>query len=328
MKRTPHSRHPPEVKAKALMLHSRKYTPVQIARILDVPRPTVAAWCHSDPELYRQKEAKRKRKYGGKCIDCGARTTYKTGGTAVRCKQCRNIYQSETKKWTRERVIEAIQRWNEIYGCPPLSTDWNSTIARQMGKPTPEGGPYPTTNTVQGQFSGWANAIEEAGFPRPSPKARGRPHRRYWTEERIIEALRRHSENGHGPLMTEWQYTAKDHPTAQWVVRTFGSWSKAIAAAGLELNPRSHGGKYPRVNRAPRKNPALTDERVDFVKRHMQANVLLVYIARLMWKSWDYPSEVALRHALSKKGVVQDPGWRYRFNRQLTQEEIEEGRAL
>lgn len=74
--------------------------------------------------------------------------------------------------------------------------------------------------------------------------------------------------------------------------------------------------------------PILTKERADFIKRCMERKVLKQYITRLMWKKWGYPNEKALKKALIKEGIVQEPGWQYRFNRQLTQEEIEEGLSL
>jgi len=33
-------------------------------------------------------------------------------------------------RWTREEIIERIQRWNELFGEPPRAADWNPAAAR------------------------------------------------------------------------------------------------------------------------------------------------------------------------------------------------------
>jgi len=65
--------------------------------------------------------------------------------------------QARRRAWEKAEIIDAIQRWRREYGEPPTSTEW----ARHI-----EG--YPTTSTVKARFGSWANAIEAAGFPRPT----------------------------------------------------------------------------------------------------------------------------------------------------------------
>ena len=34
------------------------------------------------------------------------------------------------RRWTRELIIEKIREWNDRYGEPPCSADWNPSLAR------------------------------------------------------------------------------------------------------------------------------------------------------------------------------------------------------
>lgn len=64
---------------------------------------------------------------------------------------------SPKRTWTRETIIEAIQRWAHEHGAPPASTDWFKRVDD-----------YPSTSMVKRLFDGsWADAVEAAGFPRP-----------------------------------------------------------------------------------------------------------------------------------------------------------------
>lgn len=76
----------------------------------------------------------------------------------------------------------------------------------------------------------------------------GRVH---WTRERVIAALQREAaRRGRPPTMKEWRrrngrplrlgqtWTAGHRPTAQTVVRVFGSWMAGLEAAGLTPKPR------------------------------------------------------------------------------------------
>lgn len=61
------------------------------------------------------------------------------------------------RAWERDDILDAIRRWDTDYGHPPTSTEW---MRRVDG--------YPTTTTVATRFGSWANAVEQAGFPRPA----------------------------------------------------------------------------------------------------------------------------------------------------------------
>lgn len=60
-----------------------------------------------------------------------------------------------------------------------------------------------------------------------------------WTRESIVYAFelwhRRHLRT---PLAEEWRYAGEDHPSAPTVRRVFGTWNRAVAAAGLRAQQR------------------------------------------------------------------------------------------
>lgn len=62
----------------------------------------------------------------------------------------------------------------------------------------------------------------------------------YWTPGRIIAAFRSHAErHGRGPKQSMWAAGTPEHPAFDAVRRTFGSWRKGMAAAGV----RPGGGR-------------------------------------------------------------------------------------
>ena len=69
------------------------------------------------------------------------------------------------RKWTRERVREAMRRWAELYGRAPSSYDWSHTHARRRGERALrrlETGDWPSAATVNGLYGTWAVALSDA----------------------------------------------------------------------------------------------------------------------------------------------------------------------
>jgi transposase len=63
-------------------------------------------------------------------------------------------------KWTRDRVVEAMNSWATEHGRPPFSPEWC---------PPPRGSGWPSVSTVIRLFGSWNAAMEVAGFEaRPS----------------------------------------------------------------------------------------------------------------------------------------------------------------
>jgi hypothetical protein len=69
----------------------------------------------------------------------------------------------------------------------------------------------------------------------------------FWTEERIIAALRRDGKRrGRPPRSTEWKRAARrrrERPVSERVWKVFGSWDAALVAAGLD--PEGRGADRP-----------------------------------------------------------------------------------
>src|ERR671933_669740 len=42
----------------------------------------------------------------------------------------RNAGGGRVARWSREQIIEKIREWNDRYGEPPCSADWNPSLAR------------------------------------------------------------------------------------------------------------------------------------------------------------------------------------------------------
>jgi ribosomal protein L40E len=116
----------------------------------------------TDPDGSKLRE--RHLRAGGVCVDCGARTS----AAGERCLKCERIRVTEDKKWTRESVIDAIQRFAVIHGRPPIADEWiksdqvngypaRTTVYKSRGRKSP-----------YGIFPKWADAIEAAGFDRPT----------------------------------------------------------------------------------------------------------------------------------------------------------------
>jgi hypothetical protein len=85
------------------------------------------------------------------------------------------------KPTSREAVVLAIQRFAQEVGRPPTAEDWNPAQARERCSSRLAEietrwakGYWPSSSTVQLTFGSWANAIEAAGFHRPSPGTRYR----------------------------------------------------------------------------------------------------------------------------------------------------------
>ncbi len=326
---------------RARELHARGYTTRQIADRIDTTFTTARRYF--DPEYDKKmsaNERERKKRYRGTCEVCG-RSTSHSGKNGLPSQRCRSCAAKERKIWTQERVIAAIQKWAEEHGRPPSSVDWNNSLAK-----VPRGPEYPSATAVCGKdhgvFPKWADAIEAAGFPRPKPLYGGEHGVAFWTKERIIKALRRHSVRGVAPSAGAWKCSGDDHPTAGWVRRIFGSWTKACHEAGLVTHQEAYWHGPPDADLL-REIDAILDEvlpslsvdpheieaaRLAFVHRVMDDHVLRRFVVRQLWEIWGFESERRMATWLSKNDVEEFPGYSFQPRRQLTREELEEARAL
>lgn len=144
--------HPPELKERAHALRAEGLLIHEIATEIGVPTPTVTRWVNLQFEQ-RQRVKARKRKFTKKrrCPTCRKMIS----NNAVVCRDCFNKQQ---KLWTREKVIEAIQKWALEKGAPPSYQEWS----------IPRGPGYPSVWTVikgnSPAFPSWSAALLAAGF--------------------------------------------------------------------------------------------------------------------------------------------------------------------
>lgn len=82
-------------------------------------------------------------------------------------------------RWTRELIIEKIREWNDRYGEPPCSADWNPSLARWRAQEWRADryreGVWPSTNAVKRPFAGsFDAAVRAAGLEphKPGPRRR------------------------------------------------------------------------------------------------------------------------------------------------------------
>jgi hypothetical protein len=106
-----------------------------------------------------------KARYVGVCRGCGAYTQPRNGkGDAYAyCKRCHPG--AIERRWTQERVLEAMDEWRRRYGSLPSSYDWSPTHARRRGGGALERlerGEWPAPSTVSRLFTTWAAARAEA----------------------------------------------------------------------------------------------------------------------------------------------------------------------
>lgn len=93
--------------------------------------------------------------------------------------------------WTRDKIIERIRRWVDLYGEPPRAADWNPSSAKwsastwrieryRAGDPE-TGAAWPSLNAAKKLFPNpetgnpsFSEAIRAAGFEpnRPGPQRR------------------------------------------------------------------------------------------------------------------------------------------------------------
>lgn len=130
----------------------------EIADTMGVAKQTVHAWL-ADPDLSKQRV--RRARYSRPCADCG-KPTDGSGGYAdprARCSACAHVHKHETRRWTPERIVEAIQAFHTAHGRPPTA------VERLAGR-IPD---FPSVGTVQDEFGSWNEGICAAGLePLPS----------------------------------------------------------------------------------------------------------------------------------------------------------------
>src|SRR3954447_24230925 len=101
------------------------------------------------------------------------------------------------RRWTRELIISKIREWNDRYGEPPSSADWNPSLARSRAQEWRADryreGVWPSTNAAKRPFDGsFDAAVRAAGLEphRSGPRRRGAGAARPDVEQRAPQAPR------------------------------------------------------------------------------------------------------------------------------------------
>jgi AraC-like DNA-binding protein len=148
-------------RAAALARHYRDEEDLSIAEIarrLGRAPATVKAYLY-DPTGDKARAVKAR--YQGVCRGCGAYTQPRNGkGDAYAyCKACHPG--AIGRRWTRQRVLDAMLEWRARFGQLPSSYEWSRTHAhRRGGEPLERlsAGDWPSASVVSGVYGSWKAA--------------------------------------------------------------------------------------------------------------------------------------------------------------------------
>ena len=148
-------------RAVALARHFREAEGLSIRQIADRlgrSPATIKAYFY-DPTGDKARAVKAR--YVGVCQGCGAYTQPRNGkGDAYAyCKACHPG--AIERRWTRERVLDAMRAWRAQHGRLPSSYDWSVTHARRRGGEALERlshGDWPSPAVVTLVCGGWPRA--------------------------------------------------------------------------------------------------------------------------------------------------------------------------
>jgi hypothetical protein len=191
----------------------------------------------------------RKAKYGGSCVDCGARTAYITGGgTAKRCASCAakeqgtieyrrgiaKIQRKAQRGWLDADVFAAIR---SVAVDGRVSKDAYDRARDERGRAT-----MPSVAGLVYRYGSWRNAVEAAGLQVVSD-GQPRQYKTRYTNEALLDAIEDcAAQVKRWPSYAEYEGWAAGGvaPSGDLVRLRFNGWMAAIDAA-MERN----GGQVP-----------------------------------------------------------------------------------
>ena len=123
------------------------------------------------------------------------------------------------RRWTRDTIIEKIREWNDRYGEPPCSADWNPSLARWRAQEWRaeryREGFWPSTNAAKRPFGGsFDAAVRAAGLEphRPGPRRRAAGVARPDFEQRAPQAPRTRRRRADSRRPTAWPRPRRASP--------------------------------------------------------------------------------------------------------------------
>ena len=120
--------------------------------------------------------------------------------------------------WTKEKLIQAIRTLNE-QGIDLSPTSIQKTHSQLF-----------SSARSRSHFGSWRTAVEAAGLPYDNIKR----IRQRWSRDEIVRQIRDHNKGGEDLLDPTFKVRHRDLYLAACAQRYFGSWRRAIQAAGLD----------------------------------------------------------------------------------------------
>jgi hypothetical protein len=116
--------------------------------------------------------------------------------------------------WSDSEILDALRQWAHAHSKAPLSTEWDRS---------------PDAGVISKRFGSWNTALLAAGL---EPRV---VRRRDWTDEEIVTGLQRLADDlGRHPRSTDRVGSRGIFPSPALAIQRFGSWRRALLAAGLE----------------------------------------------------------------------------------------------
>lgn len=153
-----------------------------------------------------------------------------------RCTECAReeavqIAAALRRRWDRDEVIEALERWAALEGQAPSSEAWLGGRYAH-GRWAREYPQWPSTGVVSSRFGSWNVALVAAGLP-------AQPYG--YSDEEVVEALRADALRlGRTPTLDDWRGRGPAVPGIGAVITHFGSWNVGLRVAGLKVT-REYG---------------------------------------------------------------------------------------
>jgi HNH endonuclease len=122
---------------------------------------------------------------------------------------------SRRRRWDREAITAALREFAAVNGRAPAAADLQHDVE------------LPSPGTVRAHYGSLQAALAAANLP---------VRRRRWDRDLIVGAILRYAhEYGRLPTSRDWNRSTPAHPHATTVLKQFGSWSAAMAAASAQL---------------------------------------------------------------------------------------------
>ena len=161
-------------------------------------------------------------------------------------------------RYSDEQLIAILQDAAKFFGHPPMSTEYNKWEKKTA-----------SVKIFQEHFGSWNKAIVAANM---EPK-----RFKYFTKEQLINSIKCAKENiGHTPLEKEYNEYKDRICYSAVIVKTFGSWNKALIAAGMKPKTMKQIIKELHAAKRKVKKERIHNGYLEEKKQNMLANICTV----------------------------------------------------